>query len=311
MSGLSALQASRLTPDARPETYATAAPCTAVQAHDAVAGRLATAHRTGEAVGVAGPGSQQAGYAVQQSLVDRLTDTAGSPVGYKLGFTNSAVRAEIGVDEPVYGRLLADTVRTPDAETPADQPVTVSGDSFVTPRAEPEIVVRLGKRVEQAGSQDEDTQAVGQNAPGAEGDTQAAEQTTPSVERVAEAVEWVAPAVEIVDSRTGEWELSAATAIADNALAAGLVVGTGRSLDAVGPLRDASARIAANDTTRVGSGSAVMGDPLRAVAWIADAVGGLPAGTLVSTGSLTETVPFDGEVRAEIDPLGTVVARRE
>ncbi len=265
--------------------------------HDALAERLATAHRSGTPVTLGGPDSAAAGYAVQDSLVDRLADTAGSVVGYKLGFTNEAVQAELGVSEPVYGRLLADTVRSPDATQPPDAggdgqtvgldendrpriETSVPTGSFVDPRVEPELVVRL--------------------------DAPVADTATP--ETIATAVGGVAPAIELVDSRTGTWSPSVGTAVADNALAAGLVTGPERPLEAADPA-DVSVTIETTDDRHTGDGTAVMNGPLRAVAWLAGAVGGLSAGTLVSTGSLTETLPFDEPVQATFEPLGTVCVR--
>lgn len=263
-----------------------------MQGHDAIATRLAAAHRDGEPADVAGPGSIAAGYAVQASLVDRLADRAGEPVGYKLGFTNEAVRRELGVAEPVFGRLLADTVRSPEpageASRSNDHRPTVEAslpaEAFVDPRVEPEIVVRVDRPLDE-----------------------------PTREAAAAAVGGIAPAIELVDSRTGRWELSAEVAVADNALAAGLVVGPARPLAAIEPLADLSVEIRAgrDRVTRTGEGSAVMGDPLQAVAWLAEAVDGLPADTLVSTGSLTETLSFDRPIRAAFDAVGTVAVRPE
>ncbi|MFB6193539.1 MAG: 2-keto-4-pentenoate hydratase, partial [Halobaculum sp.] len=160
---------------------------------DRVADRLAASFRTGES---AEPVSLSLadGYRVQEALVARLTETHGPVVGYKLGFTNRAVQREIGVDEPVYGRLLSETVGVERVQRAAT----------VAPRAEPEIVVRVGEPLPADATR----------------------------ETVAERVAAVAPAVEIVDSRTAQWELAPGPAVADDALAARLAVGPERPLDA-------------------------------------------------------------------------------
>jgi len=236
---------------------------------DALGARLAEAARTGRPTSpapFAGLDAETA-YDVQDRFVARLD--RGPVAGYKLGFTNEAVRREVGVDTPVHGRLLAATV---DAD--------VDAGALVTPRAEPEIVVRLGSRL-----------------------------ATPDREAAAEAVAGVAPAVEVVDSRTGGWDLGPGTAVADNALAAGLVTGPETAPAASPPLPEVTVRATAGETERRGRGEAAMGDPLAAVAWLAGTrAAPLPAGTLVSTGSLTETLPLRPgvPVTAAFEGLGTV-----
>lgn len=230
-----------------------------------VADRLAASFDTGEPTDPVGAVSLADGYRVQEAVMERLTDRWGPVVGYKLGFTNPAVRREVGVDEPVFGRLTAEWV------TDAAAVERVDSAEFVAPRAEPELVVRLADTVPSGASR----------------------------ATVAACVGGVAPTIEIVDSRTGQWDLTPGQAVADDALAARLVVGRERSLDALAPLSAVRTRITAGGVDRVGRGENVLGDPLRAVAWLADADGPLPADTLVSTGSTTETVPLaDDGVRA-------------
>jgi 2-keto-4-pentenoate hydratase len=213
------------------------------------------------------------GYAVQEAFVSLRADDEGPPVGYKLGFTNEAVQREVGIDAPIHGRLFADTV---------DGGVDVAG--LLVPRAEPEIVVRLGEPL----------------APDADR------------EAVAAAVGGVRPAVEVVDSRVGTWELSPGGAIADNALGTGLVTGPERPLADVEPLADVAVTLHTPEGERTGRGAAVLGDPLDAVAWLSGTrEAALPPGTLVSTGSLTNTVPLRAgdPVEAAFSGLGEVTVR--
>ncbi|UIO99130.1 fumarylacetoacetate hydrolase family protein [Halobaculum sp. CBA1158] len=226
-----------------------------------LAAALAAAHANASAVdpaalGGSGPPATLAeGYRVQTRLVDRLAADRGNPVGYKIGFTNERVRADLAVGEPGYGRLLGGTVR--DA-TAVDGPVSVASEEFVGLRIEPEIAFRLGGDLPSDADRD----------------------------RARDAVATVHPAIELVDSRTG-WEFDAPLAVADNCLDAGLVLGDGTDPDGL-PLGEESVTLRI-DGERVdsGVGADVLGHPLAALAWLADAVDGLPAGALVSTGSLT------------------------
>jgi len=241
--------------------------------HAEIAARLAEAHTTGEPID---PDSLPAldiedGYAIQVELIERRRDEAGEPVGYKIGFTSDAIREELGVDSPAYGRVLEDTVR-PEGR--------VDTDGFVSPRIEPEIAFLL-------------------EAP-----------LSPPASRldVAAATRAVVPAIEIVDCRLRDWAVDPATAVADNALAAGLVYGEPRppgeaALDLEGVSLSVDGERRAG-----GTGAAVLGHPAEAVAWLAEAVGGLGAGDIVTTGSVTETVPVEpGEtVLARFSSLGCV-----
>lgn len=216
------------------------------------------------------------GYAVQRAFVSARSDEGEPVVGYKLGFTNEQVQEEVGVSEPAYGRLLRDVVDV-DAVRPAE---------FVAPRVEPEIVVRLGEPLP----------------------------ATTSRDRVSDAVESVAPAIEVVDSRTGSWDLTPGTAVADNALAARLVTGPERRLSECPPLSEVNVTISTGDVERTGRGAAVLGDPLEAVAWLSRAIDDpLPADTIVSTGSLTTTLPLrpDTPVMASFPSLGEVALHPE
>jgi 2-keto-4-pentenoate hydratase len=244
---------------------------------DAVADKLAAAD---EAATPVSPGALPSvdtladGYRVQRRLIERLGDRRGDPVGYKIGFTNERVRDDLGVAEPGYGRLLADGVD--------DSPATVPAAEFVGLRVEPEIAFRLGSDLP-------------------------ADASTVTAQ---EAVSAVVPAVELVDSRT-DWRFGAPLAVADNCLDAGIVVGDEAAPNDRTPAQESVTLRVDGGTVATGDGSEVLGDPLAALVWLADAVGGLPAGTLVSTGSLTEPVAVEsGEtVTAVFASLGAVELR--
>jgi len=241
-----------------------------------LARRLTEAYRGGEPTSASGFADLaiEGGYAVQRAFVSARVDSEGPVVGYKLGFTNETVRREFGVPEPIYGRLLAATVDVEWVETA----------SLIAPRAEPEIVLRLGERVP-AGA---------------------------PLEAVERAVAGVRPAIEVVDARTGSWDVAPGLAVADNALAARLVTGPERTPAGTGPLTDVTVELSAPDGDRTGRGTAVLGNPIEAVAWLSRAVDTpLEPGTLISTGSLTGTAPLEpGEpLSASFSGLGDVSLR--
>jgi 2-keto-4-pentenoate hydratase len=250
---------------------------------DGLAERLYDAYRRGDPVDAATLPSLDVddGYAVQRAVTDRRETDEGSPVGYKVGFTSAAIREELGVDEPAYGRVLADTVHEEGRIDAAD---------LIDPKIEPELAVRLSDPL----------------APPA----------TP-VDALA-AIGAVVPVIEVVDSRVADWELTAGNAVADNALAARVVHGD-RTADPAAvdlPLEGVVVR-RNGERVATGVGADVLGSPSRVVAWLAEALADrgerLAAGDLVSTGSLTELVPFEpgDTVEARFASFGSVTVSRE
>jgi 2-keto-4-pentenoate hydratase len=220
------------------------------------------------------------GYEIQDAFLERRLGDGGVPVGYKVGFTSEATRSELAVDAPTYGRVLADTVR---------EDRRFDADALVDPRVEPEIALLLGSEL------------------------------SPPVSRhdVVAATRLVAPAVEVVDSRVRDWTLTAPTAVADNSLAARLLLGDRPTTGDVDLAREGVELLVDGERRATGTGAAVLGHPADAVAWLADALSArgdaLRAGDVVTTGSITEPVPVaSGEtVVARFSSLGTVVAHAE
>jgi 2-keto-4-pentenoate hydratase len=131
---------------------------------------------------------------------------------------------------------------------------------------------------------------------------------------VVRAIDHVRPALEIVDSRIRDWNLSIVDTIADNASSGGVVLGAARF--AVGDLAPSTVHCSMwrNGTDpRHGTGRAVLGDPLHAVAWLANAVAlhgvSLDAGQMVLSGSMTAAVPVHpgDTVEADFGDAGRVM----
>jgi 2-keto-4-pentenoate hydratase len=120
-------------------------------------------------------------------------------------------------------------------------------------------------------------------------------QLTPA--EVAAGGEW-AVGLEVVDPRFPSFDFDWLDNTADNSSAARVVVGEfGRPETAAAELE---VELVVGDERRTGSGSAAMGDPCAAVAWLARSLAEVPAklrrGDIVFTGGLT--APFD--VRAGV-----------
>lgn len=224
-------------------------------------------------------GGLDAAYAVQE-LVIREREAAGSArVGRKVGLTNPRVQAQLGVDRPDFGVLLADMdVSDADEIDPA---------GLVSPRIEAEIAFILGADV------DEPTRAA-----------------------VVAAVAWVVPAFEIVDSRIADWDISIVDTVADNASSGLFVLGDARRRLAEVDTVAVTMTMAEDDAVvSTGDGAACLGDPVNALVWVAETAAALGrplrAGEVVLSGALGPMVPLRPGRRyhARIDGLGTVDVR--
>jgi 2-keto-4-pentenoate hydratase len=221
------------------------------------------------------------GYAVQSELVKLILADGDTIVGYKVGLTSKPMQKMVGVDSPDYGPVLGSTVyRNGDA-------VSLAG--FIQPKIEAEIVFVMGEPL---------------RGPGV------------TVTDAHRAVAGIAASMEIVDSRFADWRIKLADTVADLA-SNGAVAVSGNLV----PLVGIDTRLIGMTMTRngelidTGAGAAALGDPLSAVAWLANTLGavgiGLEPGHLVMTGALHAAVPMNaGDVfRADFDRLGPVTVR--
>ncbi|MFE2249745.1 2-keto-4-pentenoate hydratase [Streptomyces lavendulae] len=198
-------------------------------------------------------------YGIQLINIERSLADGARVTGHKVGLSSPVMQAMMGVDEPDYGHLLDTMELRPDAPVPAA--------AYCAPRIEVEVGFVLGADLP------------GEGCSGAD---------------VLAATERVVPALELIDSRIADWRITIADTIADNASSAGYVIGEGRDpreLD----LRAIEARLTTgSEVLAAGRSDAVLGDPVRAVAWLARTVArfGVPLrkGHLILPGSCTRAV---------------------
>ena len=200
----------------------------------------------------------------------------GAVAGYKIGLTTPIMRKLCGVDEPCYGAIFAGEVHHRRAE--------LAVRNYCRLGIETEIAVRLGEDLPQGGNRD----------------------------RVTGAVESCMAAIELLEDLRHDYKrLSAAAMVAGNVWNAGVVLGAPvtdwRRLD----LAAVTARLTINGREiGTGKGGDVMGNPLNALAWLADklaAVGTpLKRGTIVMTGSMVPIqFPAAGDrAVVEVEGLG-------
>ncbi|WP_328353309.1 fumarylacetoacetate hydrolase family protein [Mycobacterium sp. NBC_00419] len=217
-------------------------------------------------------------YAVQQVNLTRRLHAGKALVGHKIGLTSEPMQTLLGVDEPDFGYILDDMVVANGAAVPRGR--------FCAPRVEPEVAFLLREPLRGPGVTADDVRA---------------------------ATEAVAVALEVVDSRIADWKLTLRDTVADNASSGAVVLGEWVPLGAGVDLVGARASLRLNGTeVDSGIGSAVLGDPAIAVAWLANALApfgtDVAAGQFVMSGSFTTAAfvaPGDS-ASATISGLGTV-----
>lgn len=220
-------------------------------------------------------------YAVQTRLISARRAAGARIVGRKIGLTSRAVQAQLGVDRPDFGVLL-DDMEVLDRAAPMTR--------LLQPKVEAEIAFVLGKDL--AGQLD--------------------------LDRVTASIAAAHVALEIVDSRIAGWDISFADTVADNASSGLFVIGD-RLPEYVEPALVTMAMSINGEVTSTGKGADCLGDPLRALLWLAETArdlgdplrsgqvvlsGALGPMTPVTTGDQVETVISFGGL-----PVGAATVR--
>ena len=210
-------------------------------------------------------------------LEQRVGKDGESVIGKKIGVTSKAVQDMLGVFQPDFG-FLTDAMAYPDA---ANIPIE---NNLIQPKAEGEIAFRLKKDLTGPGVTEQD---------------------------VLDATETIMPCFEVVDSRIDNWNIKIEDTVADNASCGVYVLGTNEVDPRDYDLPNLKMKVYKNgELHSEGLASAVQGNPLTAVAWLANTLGefGIPfkAGEVILSGSLVPlilVVPGD-EMSLEIAGIG-------
>ena len=203
-------------------------------------------------------------------------------VGKKIGVTSAAVQQMLGVFQPDFG-FLSDAMAYPDG---AEISIT---KQLIQPRAEAEIAFRLCRDLAGPGITEEEVLA---------------------------ATEYISPCFEIVDSRIRDWEIKIQDTIADNASCGVYVLGSAQVSPRGLSLPKLKVQVYKNGNfLSEGLGSAVQGNPLTAVAWLANTLGGygisLSSGEIILSGSLVPLEPVSpgDAMHIELSQVGSAELR--
>ncbi|UCH50226.1 MAG: fumarylacetoacetate hydrolase family protein [Betaproteobacteria bacterium] len=220
-------------------------------------------------------------YRVQMHTIERRIGDGERVVGKKIGITAKAVMQMLKVDQPDFGHLLSGMTYNEGESLEAEQ--------FCQPRGEGEIAFILNKDL---------------SGPGITGP------------QVLAATECVMPAFEIVDSRVTDWKIKIQDTVADNASAAAFVLGDNAVSSRRVELATCGMVLEKNgEVIGTGAGAASLGNPVNAVAWLANKLGELgivlKAGEVILSGSLSIMFPIQaGDVlRMSLNGIGNVSCR--
>jgi len=256
--------------------------------HDAVraaADRLARAAATGVPCtpvrDLIGSSDIRAAYEVQSVLTAQRLAAGARRVGRKIGLTSAVVQKQLGVGQPDFG-FLFDDMRLAGGDV-------ISMTRLLQPKVEAEVAFVLAEDL-------------------ASGPLDA--------RSVRSAVAYLVAAIEVVDSRVAGWDITLGDTVADNASSGLFVLGPQRrTLDQVEPADVSMAMTVDGELVSSGDGRACLGDPLNALAWLAntalDLGEPLRAGEVILSGALGPMHPIHpgSLVRADISGLGSVSAR--
>jgi 2-keto-4-pentenoate hydratase len=231
------------------------------------------------------PPDLPAAYAVQDALHARLEAAGcGAVAGHKIGCTTPVMQRFLSIDHPCAGGVLEPTVQ--------HERGTFRHTDFLHVGVECEIAVRLAHDLPAAGA-------------------------PYSRARVGAAIGACMAAIEVVDDRYADYRsFDTPTLVADDFFNAACVLGAPveawRELD----LAAIRGRMTINDAeVGAGSGGDILGHPLEALAWLANALAArgrqLQAGEFVLLGSVVETrwVEAGDLVEVALEGLGGASAR--
>jgi len=220
-------------------------------------------------------------YRIQEEFVARRVREGRRVRGYKVGLTSKVMQEMVGSNEPDFG-AMTDDLFFPES-------TVLDAGRFLTPFVEMEIAFVFKERLEGPHILPLD---------------------------VVRATDFVVPAIEICDFRIAySPEMLITDTVADLAACGGVILGANpRRLDQL-DLRTLQGEIMRNGVTEgAGEASAVMGNPVTAVTWLANKLAqfgiAFEPGQVVLSGSFVRALPLEAgdEIRCRFDQgLGDVV----
>ena len=204
------------------------------------------------------PLSLEDAYRIQDQVTALRLAAGERRTGWKLGYTSAAMRVQMGIASPNFGPLTDAMLLS--------SPALLPGNAL-QPRVEPEIGLRLGRRL-----------------------------TAPcSIEDALAACDAALACLEIVDSVWSGYRFTIEDNTADGSSAAWVAVGSSLPMDDLASLP--VALLVDGEVVERAAGAAAGGHPAAGVVWLAEQLAArgraLEAGDLIITGGLTSARPLE------------------
>lgn len=220
-------------------------------------------------------------YQIQLKIVEQKMLRGETVKGYKIGLTNKVIQPMFGASEPDFGHIF-DTMMLKEG-------AHIFMNRVIQPKVEGEIAFIIRNQLKGPGVSTAD---------------------------VLRATAGVMPAIEIVDSRIKDWCVKIHDTVADNGSSAFVVLGSkmvpvdNLDMRLIGMIMEQDDEIAGT-----GAGGVVMGNPVAAVAWLANTLSRyslcLKPGMIVLSGAIGPALPVRSAstVRVHLDRLGDVMVK--
>jgi 2-keto-4-pentenoate hydratase len=203
-------------------------------------------------------------YRIQEHVIESFKNAGHKVKGYKIGLTSKPMQEMAKSTEPDYSAILDHMFYHEAGESPRSE--------WMQPLVEIELAFVMKDRLEGPGI---------------------------NVAEVIRATDFVIPAIEIVDFRVAYGPgMDVRDTIADLAAVGGVILGGNpvdlRDID----VRDVSGALIVNDEVREqGNSAAVLGNPLNAVAWLANKLSefgvAFEPGDVILSGSFLRALPVE------------------
>jgi len=210
-------------------------------------------------------------YQIQQRL-NQLKKTDGYRIyAPKLGLTSPAKMAQMQVDHPIYGYVFYYMLMK------NNEKFSLSG--YIQPRVEPEIAVVLKNDLKGPGI---------------------------TLQDVEDSFDYAVSSLEILDSRYQNYKFTLPDVIADNTSAKGAVYSEKQVKLEPKALVTETVQLKINGEVKAeGDGSAVLGNPLETIVFLANELGKqgkvVPGKTPIMTGGMTEAIPIKAGDLIEVE----------
>ncbi len=215
-------------------------------------------------------------YAIQKQLIEHRIARGNSLMGIKMGFTSYAKMEQMGVSDMIWGLLTSDMY--------LEEGNALQLDSFIHPRAEPEICLKVGKDIDK-----EITIEEAQN----------------------KYIDGICGAIEVIDSRYKNFKFSLEDVIADNCSSAAYKLGKWFPVDT--EIQDLKIALSFGDDEKAsGSSSDILGNPWSSVVHASRLTSKygyvIKKGQIILAGAATSAsfIQKNSQVKTHIETLGEV-----